>query len=70
MLVVASQKVNFVCTICNEKARAGHRATALRRFCGAAQCLYTDCLEKTPGMKPLALLVHLPMIGRMVEIGR
>ncbi|GAB6061183.1 hypothetical protein JCM31598_43000 [Desulfonatronum parangueonense] len=32
--------------------------------------IYADCLEKALGKKPLALLVHLPMIGVMVEIGR
>ena len=32
--------------------------------------VYADCLEKALGEKPLALLVHLPMIGLMVEIGR
>lgn len=32
--------------------------------------LYADCLEKALGSKPLALLVHLPMIGLMVEIER
>lgn len=32
--------------------------------------VYADCLEKALGEKPLALLVHLPMIGQMVEIGR
>jgi len=32
--------------------------------------IYADCLEKALGTKPLALLVHLPMTGLMVEIGR
>ncbi|TVQ96863.1 MAG: DNA helicase UvrD [Desulfovibrionales bacterium] len=32
--------------------------------------VYADCLEKARGQKPLALLVHLPMIGMMVEIER
>ncbi|WP_045221970.1 hypothetical protein [Desulfonatronum thioautotrophicum] len=32
--------------------------------------VYADCLEKALCSKPLALLVHLPMIGLMVEIGR
>uniref|UniRef100_UPI0005EB5328 3'-5' exonuclease n=1 Tax=Desulfonatronum thioautotrophicum TaxID=617001 RepID=UPI0005EB5328 len=30
--------------------------------------VYADCLEKALGSKPLALVVHLPMIGLMVEI--
>jgi ATP-dependent helicase/nuclease subunit A len=32
--------------------------------------VYADCLEIAHGQKPLALLVHLPMIGLMVEIER
>ncbi|GAB6061185.1 UvrD-helicase domain-containing protein [Desulfonatronum parangueonense] len=32
--------------------------------------VYADCLQKALGENPLALLVHLPMIGIMVEIGR
>ncbi|HDQ40511.1 MAG TPA: hypothetical protein ENN39_05710 [Desulfonatronum sp.] len=32
--------------------------------------VYADCLEKARGQKSLALLVHLPMIGMMVEIER
>ena len=32
--------------------------------------VYAHCLEKATGAKPLALLVHLPIAGALVQVGQ
>ena len=32
--------------------------------------VYAHCLEKATGTKPLALLVHLPIAGALVQVGQ